>query len=149
MTVVALEGEALVDASARGANGRTIVEVTDEASAAAALRLAMSGAPLVIHATAPRNILDALYDDLRRLTRVEIRTTAGSGDHLTVDEHEILALLATGLTLNQAAARLHLSQRTAERRLASARVRLGAATTVEAIARVHGRSGGPPGSDRR
>ena len=129
MTVVWIErgGEG------RAATGTTVVTVTDEASAAAALRLALTGRPVTIHAVAPRAILDVLYDDLRRLTSVEVRSGPALADDLTADERAVLSLLAAGRSVAEAAEALHLSLRTAERRLAAARLKLGAATTLEAV----------------
>jgi DNA-binding CsgD family transcriptional regulator len=53
-------------------------------------------------------------------------------------QRELLELLAAGLSVAEAAARSHLSPRTAERRLAEARAALGAATNAEAVVRAHG-----------
>jgi DNA-binding NarL/FixJ family response regulator len=53
-------------------------------------------------------------------------------------QRRLLALLACGLSVPEAARRLHLSRRTAERRLAEARVALGAATNAEAVLRAEG-----------
>lgn len=111
--------------------------VDDSESAAGALRLALGGADLVIHAVAARPVLDRLYEDLQRLGAVEVLTALVSpspGDRLEGDGRELLALLAQGLTLSEAATTLHLSLRTANRRLAAARTTLGVATTIEAIA---------------
>lgn len=116
--------------------GATVLTVTDEASAAAALRFALTGRPLAIHAVAPRAVLDVLYDDLRRLTSVEVRSGPAPADDLTADERAVLSLLAAGRSVAEAADTLHLSLRTAERRLAAARLKLGAATTLEAVTRL-------------
>ena len=127
--------------------GRRSVVVADERSAVAALRLALDGRDLLIHAIADRPILDRLYDDLRRLGPVEIRTAPipeSEPPLLAGDEAALLALLAGGRTLREAAADLHLSLRTADRRLASARARLRVSTTAEAVSAVarqqHGRA---------
>ena len=131
------------DASMRG---RTSIVVADTESAANALRLALGGSDLVIHAVAPRPVLDRLYDDLRRLGPVEVLTAlapASPGDRLDGDGRELLQLLAQGLTLNEAADALHLSLRTANRRLAAARSTLGVATTIEAIAVLSARPPSP------
>lgn len=119
------------------------VTVDDAHSATEALLAAVAGRSLLIHAVAARDVLDRLYDDLRRLAVVEIRTddtAAGSATDgvaalaaLGEDELALLRLLAAGLTLREAAAELHLSPRTADRRLARARAALGARTTAEAI----------------
>jgi DNA-binding NarL/FixJ family response regulator len=134
VNVVALEGAAIRALAAPPA-GVTTVVVQDAASAAAALRLAIQGVPIVIHGTAPRPVLDALYDDLRRIARVEIRTGPADADPLTDEERSLLALLGAGISLGEAAAELHMSPRTADRRLASARRKVGATTTTEAIVR--------------
>jgi DNA-binding CsgD family transcriptional regulator len=52
---------------------------------------------------------------------------------LTAEERDLLALLADGQTLGAAARSLHLSRRTADRRLAGARAKLGVASTAEAV----------------
>jgi DNA-binding CsgD family transcriptional regulator len=49
------------------------------------------------------------------------------------DGTSLLALLLQGRSLGEAAPLLHLSRRTADRRLAAARVALGVATTAEAL----------------
>jgi DNA-binding CsgD family transcriptional regulator len=109
-------------------------DVADAADAAEALLAAVSGAGLVVHARADRAVIDRLVDDLRRLGSVDHRTAEPErGPELTPDERRLLDRLADGQTLGQAAAGLSLSRRTADRRLASARKKLGAATTAEAI----------------
>jgi DNA-binding CsgD family transcriptional regulator len=109
-------------------------DVADAADAAEALLAAVAGAGLVVHARADRAVIDRLVDDLRRLGAVDHRTTEpGAGPVLTADERRLLDRLADGQTLGQAAADLNLSRRTADRRLASAREKLGAETTAEAI----------------
>jgi DNA-binding NarL/FixJ family response regulator len=110
-------------------------EVVDAADAAEALLAAVAGAGLVVHARADRAVIDRLVDDLRRLGPVDHRTTEPEPSlELTSDERRLLDRLTDGQTLGQAAADLNLSRRTADRRLASARKKLGAATTAEAIA---------------
>lgn len=54
------------------------------------------------------------------------------------DQRRLLALLGRGFTVREAARRLHLSRRTADRRLADARAALGAATNAEAVLRAQG-----------
>jgi DNA-binding NarL/FixJ family response regulator len=119
------------------ARGRAVVctgTVRDDSDAAAALLAAVGGAGLVIHALGGRDLTDRLVDDLRRLGTVDHRTAEPSErPELPADERELLELLADGRTLGEAAAHLHISRRTADRRLASARARLGVATTAEAV----------------
>ena len=54
------------------------------------------------------------------------------------EQRRLLALLGSGLSVREAARRLHLSPRTAERRLAEARASLGARTNAEAVHRAEG-----------
>jgi len=109
-------------------------EVRDDASAAQAVLAAMAGAGIVVHATAPRDVIDRLVDDLRRLATVEHRAGEREPDSvLTREQREILSRLADGLTLGQAAEELGLPRRTADRRLAAARTVLGVRTTAEAV----------------
>ena len=138
VTAVEADAETYLALRTQGAlRGRIGIVVDDAATAADALRRALSGTSLVIHAVAPRAVLDRLYEDLRRIGPVEVLTEArppGPADQLDEDGRALLELLAQGLTLNEAAGSLHLSLRTANRRLAAARVALGVATTLEAIA---------------
>jgi DNA-binding CsgD family transcriptional regulator len=55
---------------------------------------------------------------------------------LCTDGRAILGLLAEGATLGAAAATLHMSRRTADRRLAEARAALQVERTVEAVAKL-------------
>lgn len=128
----------LVEAVAEVLQAGSPGELSDEPTAAAALRATLEGNSLVIHATAPRQVLDRLYDDLRRLGPVDI--LAGEGGFpvrgsfaLGPEGLALLGLLAAGETLREAARQLHLSTRTADRWLARARATLGVATTAEVI----------------
>lgn len=133
--------------------------------AAAALLAALDGFGLLVLAAATPEVVDRLVDDLGRLGPVQLRSgrdvpdttdvAGGEGDahardaSLTAPDAEgraILALLAEGHSLGEAAARLRLSRRTADRRLAEVRARLGVTRTTEAIARAArlGWLGGPP-----
>lgn len=60
---------------------------------------------------------------------------------LTDEQRRLLELLGEGLSVTEAAKRIHLSERTAERRLAEARARLGAATNAQAVSLAHERPG--------
>lgn len=107
--------------------------VDDALGAAQALLAAVGGAGLLVEARASRGVVDRLVDDLRRLGPVEHRTQEPETPVLSTDERELLSLLADGTTLGLAARQLHVSRRTADRRLATARAKLGVATTAEAI----------------
>ena len=107
-----------------------------------ALLAAVAGAGLVVGCSADRETVDRFLADLRRLGPVEHvhdddRTAAGP---LTDVERALLGLLAEGLTVREAAAEVGVSTRTADRRLALARQRLGVGSTAAAI--VAARSGG-------
>jgi DNA-binding CsgD family transcriptional regulator len=117
--------------------------VENDSDAAAAVLCAVSGAALVVDAVAPRSTVDRLCDDLRHLGDLDHRADVPSGPALSGDERALLARLLGGATLGQAAHDLHISRRTADRRLAGARDRLGAQSTSEAVAAA-ARLGVPP-----
>ncbi len=123
------------DAAAGLQRGRTVRvgRVANAEDAATAVLCAVAGADLVVDAAAPREVIDRLCDDLRRLGEVEHRIGPPPSG-LDADQRSLLALLLGGATLGQAARELHLSRRTADRRLAAARAALGARTTSEAVA---------------
>jgi DNA-binding NarL/FixJ family response regulator len=110
-------------------------EVADADGAAAAVLAAARGTGLLACLTAPPEVADRFLADLRRLGPI---ARPGAPERrpaspLTAEQRELLAQLAEGRSLAQAARLLHLSQRTAERRLAAARKALGARTTAEAL----------------
>lgn len=108
--------------------------VGDANDAAEALLAAVWGAGVLIHATASQEIVARLVEDLGRLGAVELRLSGTvSTPKLTHEEQTLLEFLAEGVALGEAAERLHVSRRTADRRLASARRKLGAGTTAEAL----------------
>jgi DNA-binding NarL/FixJ family response regulator len=134
---VVLEAAALPDAEAvaREAGDVVVLSVADREAAVAAVLAAVRGADLVVTATAKRDVIDQLCDDLRRLGTVEHRVEAAVRPAVTLsaDERALLAALLGGASLGEAAAALHLSRRTADRRLATARRALGASSTAEAL----------------
>lgn len=111
-------------------------EVRDADDASAALLCAARGAAVVVVVRDPA-LIGRMYEDLRRLGTVE--EFVGSvpaqrtGPSLADDQVALLRLLAAGHSVPEAATRLYLSQRTAERRLAAARSELGVGTTAEAL----------------
>jgi DNA-binding CsgD family transcriptional regulator len=111
--------------------------VTDRPTAQRAVLAALAGAHLVIMAAAAREVTDMLCDDLRRLGNLDHRVGAqppGTDPPLGAGERALLERLLAGDSLGQAASALHLSRRTADRRLAAARRALGATTTAETLA---------------
>jgi DNA-binding CsgD family transcriptional regulator len=109
--------------------------VDDAHDAEQAVLAALAGAQLVVTATASREVIDRLCDDLRRLGPLDHRIDP-SGDQpaLSAEERALLDRLLAGDSLGQAAAAVHMSRRTADRRIASARRALGVTTTAELLA---------------
>lgn len=109
------------------------VDVADAGDAARVLDAALSGAALLVRATADRGTADALCEDLRRLGALEQRHADVAGPALTAEECALMDLLAEGCSLGDAATRLCISRRTADRRLAAVKESLGVTTTAEAV----------------
>lgn len=107
--------------------------VADERDAAAAVLAVVAGSGVLVAGRAGRDVLDRLCDDLRALGPLDHRLERSGRPALTREQRDLLEALAGGASLGQAAAALHLSRRTADRRLAAARAALGAATTAEAL----------------
>lgn len=164
---VVLEGgsaESVADAAAELAGGTARVvpgwrrppgtdtvcvgQVATAEDAAAAVLCAVAGARLVVDARATREVIDRLCDDLRRLGQLDHRLGDSAHPALRRDERQLLAQLLGGATLGQAAAQLHISRRTADRRLAAARAKLGARSTAEAVAAAARAGVKPAGSGR-
>jgi DNA-binding NarL/FixJ family response regulator len=121
-----------VDDARQGVVWRGVVD--SEAAAQRAVLAALAGAGVVVAGTAERDVLDRLCDDLRRLGRLDHRLgEPPPAATLSADEEALLAHLLAGASLGEAARALHLSRRTADRRLSSARRALGAASTSEAV----------------
>lgn len=128
-------GWRLVEGFRKAASGVVCTGVVDDPEAAQrAALVAVSGAGLIIEATAAREVLDRLCDDLRHLGTLEHRVGEVAGtEMLSAEEQALLELLLAGASLGEAARRLHVSRRTADRRLAAARRTLGVATNAEAV----------------
>ena len=109
-------------------------EVASPDDAARAVLAAVRGEDLVLVAVAEREVVDRMCDDLRRLGSLDHRLGAAPPPRLAPDERALLAHLVAGDTLGAAARALHISRRTADRRLAAARAALGARSTAEAVA---------------
>lgn len=109
--------------------------------AAAALLVALAGSGLIIHAQAERDVIDRLCDDLRRIGRVDHRIGETQPQpRLTKQERAIVDFLLNGRSLAEAARQLNVARRTADRRLASVRHKLGVETTAEALAELSRRA---------
>jgi DNA-binding NarL/FixJ family response regulator len=135
--LAATQGARVVLGDAGGRDGAVVCvrRVRSEADAAQAVLAAVAGAALVIDAAAPRDVIDQLSDDLRRLGVVDHRIGPAPRPVLAEEERALLAQLLAGANLGEAARALHLSRRTADRRLAAARRALGATSTAEALRR--------------
>jgi DNA-binding NarL/FixJ family response regulator len=118
-----------------GADVRCVGVVRSREDLEAALVCAARGV-WVVAAAPDEALLVELFRDLRRLGPVEHWTSsakAAPANPLDPDQEALLQLLAGGASVAEAATRLFLSQRTAERRLAAARRSLGVGTTAEAV----------------
>jgi DNA-binding NarL/FixJ family response regulator len=116
-----------------GGQAVCVATVADAADAGRAVLAAVVGARLVVDANAPREVIDELCDDLRRLGELDHRLGGSPTPGIGPDERALLELLLGGATIGEAARRLHISRRTADRRLAAARQALQAGTTAEAL----------------
>jgi DNA-binding NarL/FixJ family response regulator len=120
-------------------------ELASEADARAALLAAVRGTGLAVRLDRGRPWAAMFLADLARL---DDPAPAPAGP-LTAEQRQILDLLAGGASIAQAARRLFVSLRTANRRVAAARAALGVTTTREAVlAYVRLRAGPPPDRPR-
>ena len=114
---------------------RPPASVRTEADAARVVLEALRGATVAVESGTDPDLVERIRGDLRRLGRDDA-ISIESGERraeLGADAAGLLDMLATGRSLGEAASSLHLSRRTADRRLAEARVALGVATTAEAL----------------
>jgi DNA-binding CsgD family transcriptional regulator len=142
-------GFALPDEPWELAGSRLVLagELTGEADVHAALLGAVRGAGLAVRLDPAQPWAAAFLADLARLD--DPAPVPAPADPLTAEQRQILDLLADGASITQAARRLFLSLRTANRRVAAARAALGVATTREAVlAYVRLRAGPPPDRPR-
>ncbi len=139
---VVLAGWTLADARAQSlADADDLYVVESEADIAALVDRAASGMRVVIVAEGSGPVLELLVGELRRVGRVTIHrpgepmTFVPDGPpSLPADSRELLTVLADGVSLGEAARQLHMSRRTADRRLADARRALNVSTTAQLIA---------------
>jgi DNA-binding CsgD family transcriptional regulator len=126
-------------------DSRPVMVVRDESDAVTAVLAALDGADVAIDPTADPALADRVQDDLRRLGRADAGPPESlTGPALGPDELHLLARIAEGMSHSEAARSLHISRRTADRRLASARRALGVATTAEALVALQRRGLRPP-----
>jgi DNA-binding NarL/FixJ family response regulator len=120
-----------------------LVDATTLAGARAAVLAAANGAAVIAIVDPNAPAAARLHEDLRRIGPVEVRRRPAPGPVLTDQQRRLLELLAGGSTLDEAALSVHVSRRTAVRRLAEARRALGVLTTAEAAALMLGRGSRP------
>ena len=104
--------------------------VTDADSARATLVAAARGCAVVVDITMDHEATAEFIEDLGRIVDL-----AAPSERVPLDGDQLMLLerLATGVTLVDAARQLGLSRRTATRRLADARRRLGTTSTTTAV----------------
>jgi hypothetical protein len=107
--------------------------VTRHVDVTRVLLAATRGAPTVIALDVDVATASRLLDDLGRAAEVRSEEAVVAAARLTPEHVAVLAAVADGCSLEDAATRLAMSRRTAARRLAEARVALAARTTVEAV----------------
>jgi len=106
--------------------------IDDDDDQHAALLAAIRGVDLLVYLPGVDGRASFL-DDLGRVGVVEIRTTRLRDRLLDDDQRALLGLLVEGATMAEASRTLHLSLRTAQRRMARTRTVLGARSTGEAV----------------
>ncbi len=104
--------------------------VREPADARAAVLIALGGAGLLVRARAGARVVDDLVEDLRRIGPVLLASTS-STLALDVETWRLLHALGQGATLAVAAAGLHMSARTANRRVTVARELLATPTRAQ------------------
>jgi hypothetical protein len=121
--------------------------VRDAADASDVVEAVSRGVSVAVHIEASGQVHRQVLEDLHAVGAVgpwtaldlDDATTGGTDgrgiDVLDPDEQDLLDALVAGRTITEAATALHLSRRTATRRLARSRERLGVATTAEAMSR--------------
>jgi DNA-binding NarL/FixJ family response regulator len=113
--------------------------VLDTRDATAAVLAAARGAGVVAAVGPAPGLAPRVFEDLNRLGTVgTLPATVHDAPETLLDResYALLAALAQGQTLAVAARSLSISLRTADRRLAAARRRLGVTTTAEALAKL-------------
>lgn len=110
--------------------------IGSEIDASAALQALARGVGLVVSIGVDGDLRHRVLEDLHRLGDVVDGDLSG-GERIETDEDDrrLLDALSAGATVAEAASALHISLRTANRRLAAIRTRLGVESTAEAVTR--------------
>jgi DNA-binding NarL/FixJ family response regulator len=106
--------------------------VAEPGDAQAAVLLAVGGAGLLVRAVAERAVVDDLVEDLSRIGPVSLIDPSVL---VRLDPHtwRLVHAVADGATVGAAARALHMSIRTANRRLTDAREALGAPNRAQLV----------------
>jgi hypothetical protein len=114
--------------------------VADPAGAQAAVLEAMRGVGVLVRADGQRAVIDDLVEDLAHIGQV-LRVDGGNAIRLEPDTWRLLHSIAAGTTVSVAARSLHLSIRTANRRIADAKEVMGVQTRAQLLRSLtaHGR----------
>jgi DNA-binding CsgD family transcriptional regulator len=111
--------------------------IDDAEQAGAAIEALTRGVGLAVAVRVTGDLRHRTLEDLHRLGAVQTAAplTVRPAGLLDEEQRRLLAALAAGATVTEAARQLHLSRRTANRRLTAIRERLGVQSTAEAITR--------------
>lgn len=114
--------------------------ITDEHEGAAAVTALSRGVGLAVSLAVADDLRFVLLEDLHQLGEVTDAGAAradqsGGQDRLGPEHRRLLEALVDGATVTEAAHTLHMSRRTAGRRLLEIRAGLGVDSTAEAISR--------------
>lgn len=112
-----------------------VVDTEDRAVAAVTALSRGAGLAISLAASGPTRL--RLLEDLHRLGDVISPSGSSGSAEVGLDDEQrgLMQALAEGATVTEAAHRMHMSRRTASRRLGEVRQALGVESTAEAVAR--------------
>lgn len=113
--------------------------VQQQADAQRAVLTALDGTGVLVRVAAPALVVDDLVDDLRRIRPVLV-ASADTTVPLETETWRLLHSLVHGATLAVAARELHMSSRTANRRVTVAREVFGVTSRAQLLGAVRGPS---------
>jgi hypothetical protein len=115
------------------ATGNVIaMTVADRTDAQASVLLAIGGAGLLVRAQAERSLVDDLVEDLERIGPV-LLVDGATAIRLDPDTWRLVHALADGSTVSVVARAMHMSVRTANRRITDAKEALSAPTRAQLL----------------
>ena len=140
---VGVDVRGMTEAVSGGAGTVSEIVVAGRDHAQTAVLLALAGVGLLVWATAERVVVDDLIDDLARIGSVRLIDRAGAIS-LDADTWRLLHALTDGSTVSLAARALHMSTRTAHRRITDARAAAGVRTRAQLLRTLTGPGRIPP-----